>query len=342
MIDLRSDTVTQPTRAMREAMLTVEVGDDVYGEDPTIRALEERAAALTGKEAGLLVASGTQGNLVALLTHAPHGSEVIVGESAHIPAWEQGGMATLGGLMPRLAPDADGTLRPQDVERLIQPDDQHVGRTALVCVENTLADRGGIPVPAARIQEVAAAAHRHGLVVHMDGARLFNAAIALGVPAAELTAPVDSVTFCLSKGLGAPVGSVLCGSRDFITRAHRTRKLLGGGMRQAGWIAAAGLVALDQHIERLADDHANASLLGELLREIRGVRLEPGIVYSNMVFPDVHATGVSPAQVTARLQEEGVLVLPFDQQRLRLVTHLWISRADVERAASAFARAVVA
>ncbi len=340
MIDLRSDTVTQPTQAMREAMLTVAVGDDVYQEDPTINRLERRAAELMGKEAGLLVTSGTQGNLVALLTHAAHGSEVIVGDQSHIPWWEVNGMATLGGLFARVLSDEGGVLNPDAVKRAIRPKDIHAARTGLVCVENTHADRGGIPVPAASVAAVAAVAHEHGIPVHVDGARIFNAAVALGVPASELAAPVDSITFCLSKGLGAPVGSVLCGSAAFIERARQNRKMLGGGMRQAGWIAGAGLIALEQHVDRLAEDHENARVLGEHLREMPGLRLSPERVYTNMVFLDVADTGLTPQEVTRRLAEHDVQVLPFDETRLRLVTHLWITRADVDRAAEAFDQVV--
>ncbi len=340
MIDLRSDTVTQPTPSMRRAMLEVEVGDDVYGEDPTVNALEARAAALTGKEAGLLVTSGTQGNLVALLTHAPHGTEVILGELSHIAWWEVNGMATLGGLMPRLVPDVDGAPRPEDVERAIRPRNIHAGRTALICLENTHADRGGRPVPPERIAAVAEVAQRQGLPVHLDGARVFNAAVALGVDVRAITQHVDSVTFCLSKGLSAPVGSVLCGSQAFIERARGIRKMLGAGMRQAGWIAAAGIVALNENVERLAEDHANARLLGALLRELPGLRLEPETVYTNMVFVDVTGTGLTPAEVGARLAEDGIRVDVFDDRRLRLVTHLGITREDVERTAAALARLV--
>ncbi len=340
MIDLRSDTVTQPTPSMRRAMLEVEVGDDVYGEDPTVNALEARAAALTGKEAGLLVTSGTQGNLVALLTHAPHGTEVILGELSHIAWWEVNGMATLGGLMPRLVPDVDGAPRPEDVERAIRPRNIHAGRTALICLENTHADRGGRPVPPERIAAVAEVAQRQGLPVHLDGARVFNAAVALGVDVRAITQHVDSVTFCLSKGLSAPVGSVLCGSQAFIERARGIRKMLGAGMRQVGWIAAAGIVALNENVERLAEDHANARLLGALLRELPGLRLEPETVYTNMVFVDVTGTGLTPAEVGARLAEDGIRVDVFDDRRLRLVTHLGITREDVERTAAALARLV--
>jgi threonine aldolase len=342
VIDLRSDTVTQPTRAMREAMLTAEVGDDVYGEDPSINALEARAAELTGKEAAVLVTSGTQGNLTAMMTHAAPGSEVILGAHSHPAWWEASGMSRLGGLFPRLVPDDGGVPRPEDVRAAIRPtNDPHAGLTALLCLENTHADLGGIPVPAERIAAVADVAHEHGLKVHLDGARLFNAAVALGVPAKELTAPVDSVTFCLSKGLGAPVGSVLCGSADFVEQARRVRKVLGGGMRQAGWFAAAGLIALEQHIDRLADDHEHARLLGELLRELPGLRLDPEVVYSNMVFVDVSGTGLTPEQITTALEARGVRTLPFDERRLRLVTHLWVTRQDVEHAAEAF-REVIA
>jgi threonine aldolase len=338
MIDLRSDTVTKPSRAMREAMLSVEVGDDMYGEDPTVNALQERAAHMLGKEAALLVSSGIQGNLVALLAHAPHGSEVILGELSHINWWERNGMCTLGGLMPRVVPDVDGAPLPDDVERAVRPKDLHAAPTGLVCLENTHADRGGIPVPHERMAEIAEVAHRHGLPVHVDGARIFNAAIALGVPAADLVAPVDSITFCLSKGLGAPVGSLLCGSAEFIERARNVRKILGGAMRQVGWIAVAGQIALEHQVERMVEDHEHARLLGELLREVRGLRLSPETVFTNMVFVDVTDTGMTPAQITERLAEEGVGVLPFDERRLRLVAHIDIDRPAIERAAEAFAR----
>ncbi len=339
-IDLRSDTVTLPTEVMRQAMLTIEVGDDVYGEDPAINALERRAAEMLGKEAGLLVTSGTQGNLVALLTHAPHGTEVILGDMSHIAWWEVNGMATLGGLMPRVLSDADGVLQPEQVQLAIRAKDIHAGRTALVCLENTHADRGGIPVSREQMGAVAEVAHAHGLPVHVDGARIFNAALAFGIPVGELVEPIDSITFCLSKGLGAPVGSVLCGSADFIERARQTRKMVGGGMRQAGWFAVCGSIALEQHVDRLAEDHENAQLLGELLREQRGMRLSPERVWTNMVFVDVIESGFSPVEITERLAEHGVLVLPFDDRRLRLVPHLGIGRAEIERAAQAFASVV--
>jgi len=340
MIDLRSDTVTQPTPSMRRAMLEVEVGDDVYGEDPTVNALEARAAALTGKEAGLLVTSGTQGNLVALLTHAPHGTEVILGELSHIAWWEVNGMATLGGLMPRLVPDVDGAPRPEDVERAIRPRNIHAGRTALICLENTHADRGGRPVPPERIAAVAEVAQRQGLPVHLDGARVFNAAVALGVDVRAITQHVDSVTFCLSKGLSAPVGSVLCGSQAFIERARGIRKMLGAGMRQAGWIAAAGIVALEQLVPRLAEDHANARALAERLARIPGLAVDLERVQSNLVFFTITAPQLTARELVARLAAAGVRCNAPGERRIRMVTYRGISREDVEYAAEAVARAM--
>jgi threonine aldolase len=330
-IDFRSDTVTWPTAAMRRAMAEARVGDDVYGEDPTVNELEERAAALVGKEAGLLVSSGTQGNLAAILTHTNRGDEALVGRDAHTISWEAGGMAVLGGVVPMtLLTDEMGRMDLGALEAAIRPDDTHVPRTRLILLENSYGARAGTAIPPGYFAGVRAIADRHGLRVHLDGARLFNAAVALGVAAEAITRHVDSVTFCLSKGLCAPVGSVLCGTAAFIHEARRTRKLLGGGMRQAGVIAAAGLVALDEMIERLADDHANARLLAEGLATIPGILVPPGSVQTNMVFfalaDDVE---LSSGDVIARLAADNIWVGDRGPRSFRAVTHYWIGPDEV-------------
>ena len=341
LVDLRSDTVTRPTPAMREAMAQAEVGDDVYGEDPTVNRLEAMAAERLGKAAALFVPSGTMGNLAALLAHCGRGDEVIVGDRSHTFRYEQGGMAALGGIMPYLAPNQpDGTLRLEDIERAVRADDDHFPRSRLVCLENTHNVCNGSPLTAAYVAKAAALAHRHGLMVHVDGARLFNAAAALGVPARELVKDVDSVTFCLSKGLSAPVGSVLCGSEAFIREARRARKVLGGGMRQAGVIAAAGVVALEQMVERLPEDHRRARRLAEGLAAIPGVAVQPAptnIVYFGLE-PSV---ALSAPEVEARLKAHGVLLSARGQHDFRAVTHYWIDDESIERAIEAV-RAVVA
>lgn len=332
LIDLRSDTVTRPTPAMRAAMAAAEVGDDVFGDDPTVQRLQERAAALTGHAAGLFVASGTMGNLVALLTHCGRGAEVIVGDQSHIYLNEVGGMAALGGLQAALvANQADGTLALEDVEAAIRSEDEHHPRTRLVCLENTQNMCGGVPLTLEYTRQAADLARRHGLKLHLDGARLFNAAVAQGVPASALAGPADSVMFCLSKGLSAPVGSLLCGPADFIAEARRYRKMVGGGMRQAGVLAAAGLVALESMIERLEDDHANARRLADGLRDVPGLDLEPGTPHTNMVY--FHLTPAarrSPAQLIAALKPGGIL-LDADGRRFRLVTHAWITPGDIDK-----------
>jgi threonine aldolase len=342
LIDLRSDTVTRPTPAMREAMARAEVGDDVFGDDPTVNRLEERAAALTGKEAALFVASGTMGNLVALLTHCGRGSEVIVGRDSHIYLNEVGGMAALGGLQACPIPNQpDGTLRLADIEANIRSDDVHHPRTRLVCLENTRNICGGVPLSPAYVESASDLARARGLWLHMDGARLFNAAVALGVDAASLATPADSVMFCLSKGLCAPVGSMLCGKADFIAEARRYRKQVGGGMRQAGVIAAAGLVALEQHIERLDDDHAHARRLAAGLRELPGLELNPGEPPTNMVFFNLAPTApVSPLQLVERLRPDGIVIDSEGGRRFRLVTHYWVSAADIDRTVAAFRAAL--
>lgn len=331
MIDLRSDTVTRPTPAMREAMYRAEVGDDVFGEDPTVNRLERMAAERMGKEAALFVASGTMGNLAALLAHCGRGDEVIAGDRSHTILFEQGGMAALGGIVPRTVPNQpDGTLHLEDVERAIRGDNVHFPRTRLVCLENTHNICNGSPLTADYTARVARLAHAHGLALHLDGARIFNAAAALGVDVRELTAEVDSVTFCLSKGLCAPVGSVLCGSGDFIAAARRARKVLGGGMRQAGILAAAGIVALEQMTERVAEDHARARRLAEGLARLPFVHVAP--VSTNILYFWLdEAAGMTPEQFVDGLAARGVLLLGRENGRFRAVTHYWISDEDIEQ-----------
>jgi threonine aldolase len=328
-IDLRSDTVTLPTEAMREAMAAAPLGDDVYGEDPSVNRLQEMAAEITGKEAALLVSSGTQGNLVSLLSHCQRGDEVIMEAQAHTYWYEQGGLAAIGGLMPRLLESARGCPTPESVEAAIRPDEQHAPRTGLICLENTHNRHGGTVTGPDEMAAVKRVADRYGVPVHLDGARLFNASVVLGIDVRQLTQHVDSVTFCLSKGLGCPVGSVVCGSPDFIHRAHRARKVLGGGMRQAGVIAAAGIYALESMIERLAEDHHNAGRLADGLLEIPGLEIDRGTVETNMVYMDFGGTQVSTKDFELGLRERGILARPaFD--RVRLVTHVGIGATEID------------
>ena len=338
VIDLRSDTVTHPTPAMREAMARAEVGDDVYGEDPTINRLEELAAEMTGKEAALFTASGTMGNAIAILTHCRRGEEVIAGDRSHVALDEVSGAARLNGSQVRAVPNLpDGTLDRAKLERAFRGDDIHEARTGLLCLEDTHNMCGGRVLSAAILHELAAHARRRGVPVHLDGARLFNAAVALGVPASTLAAEADSVQFCLSKGLSAPVGSMLVGSRDFIGEARRNRKLLGGGMRQAGVLAAAGILALAEMVERLAEDHANARTLAVGLDTLPGLALQPDTVESNMVFFDVRPRDgtTENAAFTRALAREGVLVSGGDDGRIRAVTHYGITADDITRVLAA-------
>jgi threonine aldolase len=324
VIDLRSDTVTRPTPAMRDVMAQAALGDDVFGDDPTVNALQARISSLLGKEAALFVPTGTMSNLCGLMAHCQRGDEYLVGQMAHTYRWEGGGAAVLGSIQPQpLAQQPDGTIALADIESNIKPDDAHFARTRLLALENTW---GGQVLPQAYVDQACALAHGRGLATHLDGARLFNAAVASGRPAAELAAPFDSVSVCFSKGLGTPAGSALVGSSALIGRAHRVRKMLGGGMRQAGVLAAAALHALEHHVERLAEDHAHARLLAEGLQGIEGVSVQPP--QTNIVFVDV--VPAKAAGLVERLKSAGVLCTGL--YRIRLVTHLDVGRADIERA----------
>lgn len=328
VIDLRSDTVTRPTPEMRAAMARADVGDDVYGEDPTVNRLQERAAEIFGREAALFVPSGTMGNQICLKVHTRPGQEVIVEERSHIYNYEMSAMAVISGLLPRVITAPDGIPDWPSIEGAIRPPSYFRAATGLICLENTHNMAGGTILPVERMEEICARAHECGLPVHLDGARIFNAAVALGRSVAELTRPADSVMFCLSKGLGAPVGSMIVGSRDFIDAAHRVRKMLGGGMRQAGVLAAAGLIALEKMPERLHEDHENARLLAAGLAEIPGIALDPEKVQTNIVIFSIAATGMTTAEFSARLKERGVLAQGISPTEMRLVTHYDVSRRD--------------
>ncbi len=339
VIDLRSDTVTLPTEAMRRAMYEADLGDDNSQEDPTVNKLQEMAAERMGKEAALLVTSGTQGNLVGILSHTQHGDEVIVGDEAHCLLYEQAGAAYIGGLQMRPVPNHRGHMDPEDVEAAIRPPENiHFPHTSLLCLENTHNRGSGAVLTPQETKALAEVAHRHGLAVHLDGARVFNAAIALGLPATALTADVDSVTFCLSKGLSCPVGSLLCGSEEYIAQARRMRKLLGGGMRQAGIIAASGIVALNQMVDRMAEDHANAKVLAQGLANIPGIVTDPNIVETNIVFFDV--PDVPPAQFLSLCQGRGLRFQNTAGSRYRMVTHHGIERADIDAALAIVSQAL--
>ena len=333
-IDLRSDTVTQPSDEMRRAMADAEVGDDVYGEDPTINRLQERAADLLGKEAGLLMASGTMSNLVAALTHCQRGDEIVMGDQAHMFWNESAGASALAGAQIRLIPnDSQGRIDPDDLRGAIRPKGNvHMPPTTLVCLENTHNRCSGGVLTPEDTKRVADVAHAAGAQVHLDGARIFNAAVALEVPAKALVKDVDDVSFCLSKGLSCPVGSVLCGSKEFIAGAHKWRKMVGGGMRQAGILAAAGLVALESMIDRLADDHANARRLAQGLANIDGISVDPDSIHTNIVIFEVDESVGTANEVIEALAEEGVLVTYPGKQSLRMVTHRHIGGADVDDA----------
>jgi len=323
IIDLRSDTVTKPTPAMRQAIFEAEVGDDVNGEDPTINRLEALAAEMLGTEAAIFATSGTQSNLLGVMSHCERGDEYIVGQDAHTYKLEGGGAAVLGSIQPQpLDFEPDGTLNLEKVAKAIKPDNFHYARTRLLCLENT---KDGKVLPLAYLAQAAALARKHQLALHLDGARIFNAAVKLNVPVREIAQHFDSISFCLSKGLGAPVGSLLCGPRDLIKKARRWRKVLGGGMRQAGILAAAGMFALTHNVERLAEDHANAQLLAEGLSQIEEVHFDPACVQTNMVF--ISVKNATHEDLATYLKGRGILIYP--RYPIRLVTHLDLNADDI-------------
>lgn len=337
IIDLRSDTLTKPTPAMRQAMADAEVGDDVFGEDPTVNRLQEMAAERLGKEAALFVASGTMANLVSLLAHCGRGDEIILGSQAHTFLSEQGGSAAMGGIHPRTLPNQpDGKLDLDDIKFAIRGDNIHFPRTRLIILENTHNGCNGYPLDADYMQAVSEIAHQQKLKIHVDGARIFNAAIALSVDPKDLVAEADSVSFCLSKGLAAPVGSVVCGTQNFIDNARRARKMVGGGMRQAGVLAAAGIVALNEMVDRLADDHVNARKLAERLSDVEGLDIDPNDIKTNIVYFEITRKDLPAIELEKRLNAEGVKILAFGPQRLRAVTHYHISSEDIDIALNSF------
>lgn len=335
IIDLRSDTVTQPTPAMRRAMAEAEVGDDVFGEDPTVRRLEKSVAELLGFEAALFAPSGTMANQIAIGVHAGPGDELLCDPLAHVYVWEGGGIARHWGVTTRPIASEDGLLARVDLDDKVRPDDCHYVRTRLVSLENTHNRAGGRIHPLSEIERIASWARSNGLAFHCDGARLFNAVAASGVSAEQWCRSFDTVSICFSKGLGAPVGSALAGSAETIRKAHRLRKVLGGGMRQAGILAAGALHALENHVERLADDHANAQILAEAVERSGGLRLESGTVETNLVWIEVDRAIGSARDVADRLRDRGVLVAALGEQVIRACTHLDVSASDAERAAEA-------
>jgi threonine aldolase len=330
VIDLRSDTVTLPSDAMRRAIAEAPVGDDVFGEDPTVRRLETMAANVTGKEAALFVASGTMSNLVAIMAHCARGDEAIVGSQSHILHYEVAGAAAVAGVQLRETPnDARGHIDPEAVQALIRAQNVHMPQTSLLCIENTHNRCSGAVISVEETEALADVAHRNGVRVHIDGARIFNAALAVDMTVAALAEPADSIGFCLSKGLGAPVGSVLCGSGEFVARARKMRKAVGGGMRQAGIIAAAGVWALEHMVDRLAEDHANAKLLAGGLAELPMVDLDPSAIETNIIIFGVRGDAVG---LVRAFKQEGVLATMPAPGRVRMVTHYGIERPDVEDA----------
>lgn len=332
VVDLRSDTVTRPTAAMRRAMAEAEVGDDVYLEDPTVNALERRAAEIFGKEAALFVPSGCMGNLIAIKVWTHHGDEVICEERSHVNLYELASMSAIAGCMPRIARAEDGILSWQQIEAVIRPRIYYDSQTALICLENTHNMAGGTTYTVDRINEICARAHSLGLKVHLDGARVFNAAVALGVDVAAMTGNVDSVMFCLSKGLGAPVGSMVVGSQEFIDKARIYRKMFGGGMRQVGVLAAAGRIALEESPKRLQFDHQNARRLAEGIAQIPGLQVDPGKIQTNIVIFDCKPTGLDAVQLCEALKTHGIWALDTAPYSVRFVTHCDVDAAGIERA----------
>jgi threonine aldolase len=336
IIDLRSDTVTLPSEEMLDAIRNAALGDDVFKEDPTVNALQETAAKVTGKEDALIVCSGTMGNLVSMLTHCRRGEEVILGDRSHMFINECGSIAAVGGIHPHTIPNQpDGTMRLQDIAAAIRGDNDHWPRTRAICVENTHNRCFGAPLTPEYMRSVADLAKARGLKVHLDGARIFNAVVALGVDVKEFACHVDSLSFCLSKGLSAPIGSLVCGTREFINEARRNRKVLGGGMRQAGIIAAPGVVALDKMIARLADDHRNARRLALGIAEIPGLSIDLSMVRTNIIYFDIETERITAEQIRVELESKGIKALPTGPARFRMVTHYGIDAADIDRALAA-------
>lgn len=340
-IDLRSDTVTKPTPGMWAAIQAAEVGDDVFGEDPTVNHLQERVAALLGKEAALYVPSGTMSNQICVKAHTQPGDELLCESGCHIYNNEAGGPAVLSGVMCRTIPGDHGILNRGQLEDKIRPVDDHMVRTRLVSLENTHNRGGGRIYPLETIRSISAWAHQHGLLMHLDGARLWNAIVATGIPAAEWARHFDSVSVCFSKGLGAPIGSALAGTQEFVTRAKRIRKLLGGGMRQAGIAAAAALYALDHHIERLTEDHRNAQVIAQAIADTPGLRLDPPEVETNLIWFEADPAFATAKEIATLLKQRGILISAVGSHRMRACTHLDVSADQAERAAETI-RAVLA
>jgi len=332
IVDLRSDTVTLPTEEMLEAIRTAELGDDVYGEDPTVNRLEELAAKKMGKDAALLTTSGTQANLVSVMSQTKRGDEIILEAEAHMYYYEVGAFSALGGLIPRLVKGHMGVMSPKDIEEVLRPPNIHFPPTSLICIENTHNRAGGTIWSPSQIKAVSELAKSRGLRVHMDGARIFNAAVALGLDVREFTRHVDTLMFCLSKGLSAPIGSLVVGEREFVDRARKYRKMLGGGMRQAGVIAAPGIIAIEKMVERLKDDHANAQMLAAGLSKIEGIAVDLPRVQTNIILYDVSGLGVDGRNWVAELNKRGVKAGAQELGRVRMVTHRGIEKEDVERA----------
>jgi threonine aldolase len=335
-IDLRSDTVTQPTPAMRKAMAEAEVGDDVFGEDPTVNALQEKVAKLLRKEASIFVPSGTMANQLAIKSHTLPGDEVIIEASSHPYNFEGGGGAALSGVQFYCLKGIRGILNVSQIEEAIRPIDHHFAVTRLICLENTHNRGGGSIYPIEKMVEIYQLAKSKGISVHLDGARLWNASMATGIPLHNYAQYADSVSVCLSKGLGAPIGSLVTGSKTFIDRVHRFRKMFGGGMRQVGIIAAAGIYALDHHVERLKEDHQNAKRLALGLKEMKGISINPEQVETNIILFNITATGMSAPQMAEMMKRDGVLIHPIGKTQIRLVTHLDVSSEDIELALEVF------
>ncbi len=335
-IDLRSDTVTKPSPEMRQAIFEAEVGDDVFQDDPTVRRLEKMLAGMLGKEAALFVPSGTMSNLVAINTHTRPGDEVILERNCHTFNYEVAGPAVLAGVQLHPLDGRHGILTAEQVGAAIRPDDIHIPPTTLICLENTHNRAGGVVYPIEEIRAISSLAREKGIAMHLDGARLFNASVASGLPAREYAALFDSVSICLSKGLGAPAGSMVAGKKDFIARCRRYRKMYGGGMRQVGILAAAGIYALEHHIDRLAEDHRNARAFAERVERIEGIHIDLSTVQTNIVVMDIAGLGIDPSQAVERLKENGLLVVVFGATRIRVVTHLDVTAEQVLRAARIF------